>query len=135
MLNRGRWASTFDTIRRRLLTPVGLRTLDPEHDDYQSVYSGDLRNRDGAYHQGTVWPWLIGPMVDVWLKVAPAERTEIRRYLRKFLKAHLGEVCVGSVGEIFDAEPPFRPRGCIAQAWSVAETLRAWVATENAQGG
>jgi glycogen debranching enzyme len=105
-----------------------LRSLAREHPDYQPTYHGDLRTRDAAYHQGTVWSWLIGPFVDAWLKVYPDRRPEARRMLAG-LEAHLGEACVGSVSEVFDAEPPFAPRGCIAQAWGVAELLRAWNAT------
>ena len=89
-------------------------------------YYGDLRARDAAYHQGTVWAWLIGPFVDAWLKVAPNDLPAIRELLNGF-EPHLSEACVGSISEIFDAEAPFIPRGCVAQAWSVAEVLRAWV--------
>jgi glycogen debranching enzyme len=109
-------------------TPAGLRSLAPDHPDYKSRYFGDLRARDGAYHQGTVWAWLIGPFIDAWLKVYPEDRVGARRFLQGFV-AHLGEACIGSISEIFDAEAPFTPRGCIAQAWSVAEVLRAWVKT------
>jgi glycogen debranching enzyme len=111
-----------------LLTPVGLRTLAPGHPDYKPRYYGDLRTRDAAYHQGTVWPWLIGPFIDAWLKTYPKAVPEARRMLEGLL-AHLDDGCVGSVSEIFDAEPPFTPRGCIAQAWSVAELLRCLVRT------
>jgi glycogen debranching enzyme len=76
-----------------------------------------------------VWSWLIGPFVDAWLKVYPRERTRARQLLAG-LEAHLGEGCVGSVSEVFDAEPPYTPRGCIAQAWGVAELLRTWIMTE-----
>jgi glycogen debranching enzyme len=113
-------------VRERLLTPVGLRSLARDHPDYKARYFGDLRARDAAYHQGTVWAWLIGPFVDAWLRVHPADRDGARRWLEGF-KNHLNEACVGSVSEIFDAEPPFTPRGCVAQAWSVAEVLRAWL--------
>ena len=87
-----------------------------------------LRSRDAAYHQGTVWAWLIGPFVDAWLKVHPDDRVGARRLLEGF-DTHLSEACVGSIGEIFDAEPPYVPRGCIAQAWSVAEVLRCLIKT------
>jgi glycogen debranching enzyme len=83
-----------------------------------------LRSRDAAYHQGTVWPWLIGPFVDAWLRVYPADLRAAGALLEAF-SSHLGEAGVGSVSEIFDAEAPYTPRGCIAQAWSVAELLRA----------
>jgi predicted glycogen debranching enzyme len=128
VLDQTHWKPVFDTVRERLLTPVGLRTLSPGHPDFKSKYFGDLRARDAAYHQGTVWAWLIGPFVDCWLKVHPENRAEARKFLEGFVP-HLDAGCIGSINEIFDAEPPFAPRGCIAQAWSVAEVLRCWVKT------
>ena len=109
-----------------VLTPVGLRSLAPDDPDFKPRYYGDLRSRDAAYHQGTVWGWLAGPYVDAWLKVYPDDVAGVRQALEGFV-AHLDEACIGSVSEIFDAEPPFTARGCIAQAWSVAELLRCWV--------
>ncbi|MFL6248777.1 MAG: amylo-alpha-1,6-glucosidase, partial [Thermoanaerobaculia bacterium] len=91
--------------------------------DYKATYDGDLRARDGAYHQGTVWPWLLGPFVDAWLKTFP-ERTAAARAMVGGLHEQLGQAGIGSVSEIFDAEEPYTPRGCIAQAWGVAELLR-----------
>ena len=88
----------------------------------------DLQARDASYHQGTVWAWLIGPFIDAWLKVHPGETATARRFLAGF-EPHLDAACVGSISEIFDAAPPFTPRGCFAQAWSVAEVLRAWIKT------
>jgi len=117
-------------VRQRLLTPVGLRTLSPDHPDYKPKYFGDLRARDAAYHQGTVWAWLIGPFVDAWLKLHPDDRTGARQFLAGF-EPHLCEACIGSISEIFDAESPYTPRGCIAQAWSLAEVLRVWAKTSN----
>ena len=87
-----------------------------------------MRARDAAYHQGTVWAWLIGPYIDAFLKLHPEQIARARKFLDGF-SAHLDEQCVGSVSEIFDAEAPYTPRGCIAQAWSVAEVLRCWVKT------
>jgi glycogen debranching enzyme len=113
----------MNVVRERLLTPVGLRSLAPGHPDYKEKYYGDLRSRDAAYHQGTVWGWLIGPFVDAWLKVYPEDRPGARRLLEGFAE-HLNQTCVGSINEIFDAEDPYVPRGCVAQAWSVAEVLR-----------
>jgi glycogen debranching enzyme len=115
-------------VRKRLLTPVGLRSLAPGSPDYKAKYYGDLRSRDAAYHQGTVWSWLIGPYIDAWLKVHPEDRAGARKLIEG-LTDHLSEACIGSVSEIFDAEPPFTPRGCVAQAWGVAEALRCWVKT------
>jgi len=129
VLEESRWKPVLETVQNRLLTPVGLRSLASDHPDYKSKYFGDLRARDAAYHQGTVWAWLIGPFVDAWLKVHPDDRAGARRFLEGFVP-HLNAACIGSISEIFDAELPFTPRGCIAQAWSVAEVLRCWVKTE-----
>jgi predicted glycogen debranching enzyme len=128
VLDQGRWTSVLDVVRQNLVTPVGLRSLAPGHPDYKEKYYGDLRARDAAYHQGTVWAWLIGPFVDAWLKVYPQDKAGARKFLEGFLP-HLEEGCTGSISEIFDAEEPYTPRGCIAQAWSVAEVLRCWVKT------
>ena len=128
VLDPARWPAVLAVVRDRLLTPVGLRSLAPSHPDYKPYYDGDLRARDAAYHQGTVWGWLIGPYIDAWLKVHPDDRAGARGLLAG-LVAHLGEAGVGSISEVFDAEPPFTPRGCIAQAWSVAEVLRCWAKT------
>jgi predicted glycogen debranching enzyme len=128
VLDEQRWLQTLDVVRAKLLTPVGLRSLAPGSRDYQPRYDGDIHSRDAAYHQGTVWAWLIGPFVDAWLKAHPADRDTARSFLGAFSE-HLSEAGVGSISEIFDAEAPYAPRGCIAQAWSVAEVLRAWVKT------
>jgi predicted glycogen debranching enzyme len=122
------WRSVMEVIEKKLLTPVGLRSLAPSHPDYKGKYFGDLRSRDAAYHQGTVWPWLIGPFIDAWLKLHPGDKAGARRFLEGSL-AGLKEACVGTISEIHDAEEPFTPRGCFAQAWSVAEVLRCWVKT------
>ncbi|MGH7284131.1 MAG: amylo-alpha-1,6-glucosidase [Polyangiaceae bacterium] len=127
ILTKERWKPVVDQVRERLLTPVGLRTLAPGHKDYRPKYFGDLRSRDLAYHQGTVWPWLIGPFLDAYLKVHPDDRAGAAAMLDG-LKSVLGQACIGSISEIFDAEAPYTPRGCIAQAWSVAEVLRASLA-------
>jgi glycogen debranching enzyme len=124
VLDEDRWPSVLDVVRQRLLTPYGLRTLAPGHPDYSPKYYGDLRARDAAYHQGTIWPWLIGPYMDSWLRVHPEQGDAARGILGAF-PDHLSEAGIGSVSEIFDAEPPYTPRGCISQAWSVAELLRA----------
>jgi predicted glycogen debranching enzyme len=128
VLDPARWEAVLSVVRNQLLTPVGLRSLAPGHPDYKAKYYGDLRSRDAAYHQGTVWAWLLGPFIDAWLRVYPEDRVGARRFLEGF-QNHRGEACIGSISEVFDAEAPFAPRGCIAQAWSVAEVLRSWVKT------
>ncbi len=128
VLDQSHWPTVMKTVEEKLLTPVGLRSLSADHPDYKPVYEGDRWARDAAYHQGTVWAWPIGPFVDAWLKTFPDRRDEAHELLQAF-RGHMGEACIGSISEIFDAEPPFKPRGCIAQAWSVAEVLRCWIAT------
>jgi predicted glycogen debranching enzyme len=128
VLDKSRWEPVVSKVKERLLTPVGLRSLAPGSKDYRARYDGDLRSRDAAYHQGTVWAWLIGPFIDAWLKVFPADRCTASSFLDGF-KDHLSQACIGTISEIFDAEPPYTPRGCVAQAWSVAEVLRSIVTT------
>jgi predicted glycogen debranching enzyme len=125
-----RWQAVMDVVREKLLTPVGLRSLAPEHPDYKARYFGDLTARDAAYHQGTVWGWLIGPYIDAYLKLHPENRAEARKLLHGLVE-HLGAAGLGSISEVFDAEAPYTPRGCIAQAWSVAEVLRCWLLTRD----
>ena len=112
----------LDVATARLLTPFGLRTLDPDDPRYQRVYSGDQRARDAAYHMGMVWPWLLGPYLDAHRRIYN-DRDAVRRLIEPFV-AHLSEAGLGTISEIFEPEPPYRPVGCIAQAWSVAEILR-----------
>ena len=128
VLEPTRWKRVLDVVQHHLLTPVGLRSLVPGHANFKSQYYGDLRARDAAYHQGTVWAWLIGPFIDAWLRVYPDDYKTARRFLEGFA-AHLGDACIGSISEVFDAQEPFTPRGCVAQAWSVAEVLRCWLKT------
>ena len=128
VLSQPRWKQVLEVCRRELLTPVGLRSLAPGHPDYKPNYHGDLLTRDAAYHQGTVWSWLIGPFVDASLRVYPDDR-DSARHLLDGLVAHLGDAGIGTVSEVFDAQPPFTARGCMAQAWGVAELLRCLVAT------
>jgi predicted glycogen debranching enzyme len=123
------WSPVLETVQRELLTPVGLRSLSPRHPDYKPTYRGDLVTRDAAYHQGTVWSWLIGPYVDALLRVHPEDLGGARRALEGLI-LHLGENCIGFVSEVFDAEPPYTPGGCVAQAWGVAELLRCLLRTE-----
>jgi len=111
---------------RELLTPYGLRTLSPSDPNYRGRYEGDVWSRDSAYHQGTVWPWLIGPYFAAKLRYsadAAAVIGEAKAWLHQF-SSHLSEAGLGQVSEIFDGDAPHQPRGCIAQAWSVAELLR-----------
>jgi predicted glycogen debranching enzyme len=128
VLDQQFWKPVLQVVEEKLLTPVGLRSLSRDHPDYKPKYFGDLRARDAAYHQGTVWAWLIGPFIDAWLRVNPDQRNEARKFLKGF-EPDLNEACIGTISEIFDAEPPFTPRGCVSQAWSVAEVLRSWVKT------
>jgi predicted glycogen debranching enzyme len=116
--------AVVETVERHLLTPCGLRTLSPEDPAYVPRYRGSPQERDAAYHQGTVWAWLLGAFVDAHLKVY--REPQRARVLLSCLPAHLQEAGVGYCSEIFDADPPHTPDGCIAQAWSVAELLRAW---------
>jgi predicted glycogen debranching enzyme len=122
-----RAARVLQTIEERLLTPLGLRSLSPDHPAYVAHYRGGVAERDGAYHQGTVWPWLMGPFVEAWLRVhgtTPASVQEARDRFIAPLRLHLDEAGLGHVSEIADADHPFTPRGCPFQAWSVGELLR-----------
>lgn len=117
--------SVLRAVRERLLTPCGLRTLAPDHPSYRGSCQGAQRERDLAYHQGTVWPWLMGPYADAVLKAeGPARlRAEVAPFLR-FMRGHLDQACLGHVSEIFDGDAPHAPRGAPAQAWSAGEALR-----------
>lgn len=130
MLDRQYWEPVLNVVQRELVTPVGLRSLAKGHPDYRKVYFGDRRSRDAAYHQGTVWAWLIGPFIDAWLNTYPEDKAGARKLLSNF-NQHMDEAGLGSISEVFDAESPFVPRGCIAQAWSVAEVLRCWLKTSD----
>jgi len=116
-----------DAVERRLLTPLGLRSLAPGEPGYTARYEGGVAARDGAYHQGTVWPWLLGAFAEAWVRVRGStvgvKRTARQRFLEPLL-AHLHEAGLGHISEIADAEPPHRPRGCPFQAWSMGEALR-----------
>ncbi|HEY9769388.1 MAG TPA: amylo-alpha-1,6-glucosidase [Coleofasciculaceae cyanobacterium] len=114
-----------DLVSRRLLTSYGLRSLCPNHPDYVGIYGGDRLQRDRAYHQGTVWGWLIGHFVQAHLKVY--QNPEVCKSFLEPMSEHLAAACVGSLSEIFDADAPFTPRGAFAQAWTVAEVLRGWL--------
>jgi predicted glycogen debranching enzyme len=133
VLEEERWQGVVDIVAERLRTPYGLRTLAPGHADFKAQYFGDLRSRDAAYHQGTVWAWLIGPFIDAWLRVYPTQHAEARAFLTTF-NAHLSDACIGSISEVFDATDPYAARGCVAQAWSVAEVLRSFVKLHKSAG-
>ena len=120
--------SALDACGRHLLTAHGLRSLSPDDKAYIGHYGGDRQKRDGAYHQGTVWGWLMGPFVSAHLRVYE-DKAAARSYLEPLLKHHIRVHAVGSLSEIFDGDAPFTPRGCVAQAWSVAELLRTWQET------
>jgi glycogen debranching enzyme len=128
MVSKRRAKSLLRIVERELLTPRGLRTLSPNDPQYRGRYEGEPLSRDGAYHQGTVWPWLMGPYINAWVKTfgVSTGRKVAAEWLENF-QPHLAEACVGQVSEIFDGDAPHTPRGCVAQAWSVAELLRAAV--------
>lgn len=126
MLSESCMRSVVDAVTRDLLTPYGLRSLSPAHPQYHGNYVGDTWQRDEAYHQGTVWAWLMGPYITARIRVTggpPEVRAELRALLSD-LHNHLADGGLGSISEIFDGDPPHAPGGCIAQAWSVAELLR-----------
>jgi glycogen debranching enzyme len=127
LLDGERARQVIDTVERRLWTPLGLRSLAPGEPGYAAHYEGAPVARDGAYHQGTVWPWLMGAFVEAWLRVegdTEAAREDARARFLAPLQAHLSAAGLGHVSEIADAEAPFTPRGCPFQAWSVGELLR-----------
>jgi glycogen debranching enzyme len=118
-----------EKVRELLLTPYGLRTLAQTDPNYRGRYGGNQFERDGAYHQGTVWPWLMGPFITAYVKVnanSVAAREQAGDWLAS-LKGHFLDGAVGQISEVFGGDPPCRPGGCVAQAWSVAELLRAYV--------
>jgi predicted glycogen debranching enzyme len=124
LLPRDKAVRVLEAVRQHLLTPVGLRTLAPSDPGYQGRYGGDVRTRDSAYHQGTVWPFLMGIYFDAAIRLHGEEgKAQARDWLAAFAP-HLNEAGLGTIGEVFDGDPPHRPGGAIAQAWSVAELLR-----------
>jgi predicted glycogen debranching enzyme len=129
MLSPERGRAVVETVQQHLLTPYGLRSLAPSDPQYRGRYTGGPESRDGAYHQGTVWPWLMGPFITAYIKVGGSNGSA-RRQAENWLSGirdHLAEAGLGHISEIFEGDPPHRPCGCIAQAWSVAEVLRATV--------
>ena len=136
MLDARRERSILDVVERELLTPYGLRSLSPSDAAYRGTYGGDPYSRDGAYHQGTVWAWLMGPFITSWVRIRGEEadvRANARRMLRPLLR-HVEESGLGHISEIFDGDPPHASRGCFAQVWSTAEVLRAFVEDVMGQG-
>ena len=127
MLSPERARAVVETVEKELLTPVGLRTLSPADPRYRATYEGNQYSRDSAYHQGTVWPWLLGPFISAYVRVneGTAQSRARAHDLLRGIEQHLTEAGLGQISEIFDADPPHHPRGCFAQAWSVAELLRA----------
>ncbi|HLP90786.1 MAG TPA: amylo-alpha-1,6-glucosidase [Nostocaceae cyanobacterium] len=126
-LNGEQQRNIVDVCNRYLLTSHGLRSLAPDHPEYQGIYTGNQVKRDGAYHQGTVWGWLLGSFVLAHLRVY--QNPEVARQFLAPMKHHLTDAGLGSISEIFNGDAPMQPKGCIAQAWSVGEVLRAWLAT------
>ncbi len=126
MLSIGQAQKVVEKVEAELLTPVGLRSLSPKDKDYCPIYIGSPLERDSAYHQGTVWGWLIGAFVDAYRRVY-SNGNQVEKRVEEILsgfKNHLSEAGLGQISEIFDADAPHKPRGCMAQAWSVAEVLR-----------
>lgn len=129
ILEGARARQVVGVVEGELLTPLGLRSLSPRDPAYRPHYEGRVQSRDSAYHQGAVWPWLIGPFITAYLKVhgrSEAARERVREIFAGF-SDHLDDACIGHISEIADADAPHVPRGCVAQAWSVAELLRAVV--------
>jgi predicted glycogen debranching enzyme len=129
MLSPEREKQVVEVVEQELLTPLGLRTLSPRDANYHARYEGGVRERDSAYHQGTVWPWLMGPFISAYVRIhnrSAASKARAERWLQGF-DEHLMAAGLGQISEIADGDPPHTPRGCIAQAWSVAELLRAAV--------
>lgn len=128
LLQRDKEKAIVRTVEAELVTPYGLRTLSPRDPGYKGRYEGGLQSRDLAYHQGPAWPWLLGSFVKAYVRVsedADLARKEALKFLDP-MRNHLNEAGLGYLSELFDGDPPWHPRGCIAQAWSVAEVLRAY---------
>ncbi|THU34897.1 glycogen debranching protein [Niastella caeni] len=122
LIDDGKAAAVLAVVTEKLYTPVGMRSLSPDDARYTGVYEGDPYKRDSSYHQGAAWSWLLGAYIDVIMKL-DGSGNKARTVINNF-RYHLNEGCIGSVAEIFDADAPHRPKGCVAQAWGVAELLR-----------
>ncbi len=131
MLDNDRSERIVDAVQRELLTAYGLRTLARSDPRYRGMYVGDRRSRDQAYHNGTVWPWLLGPFITAFLKTKGHgdfnREYALKNFILPLFTQQIFQACLGTLSEIFDGDAPHAPRGCIAQAWSVAEPLRAYV--------
>jgi predicted glycogen debranching enzyme len=130
MLDHGKMRKILDTVQRELLTLCGLRTLEHSHPKYMGVYFGDRWTRDSAYHNGTVWSWLMGPFTSAYFKTKGHNQrsTEFASgLLTTFFQQRIAQAGLGTISEIFDGDEPHTPRGCIAQAWSIGEPLRAYI--------
>jgi predicted glycogen debranching enzyme len=130
VLDSDKVEQVVDAVQRELLTPYGLRTLTRSDSRYRGMYVGDRRSRDQAYHNGTAWPWLLGPFTTAFLKVkgqADYRLDALKNFILPLFKEQIYQAGLGTLSEIYDGEPPHAPRGCVAQAWSVAEPLRAYV--------
>jgi glycogen debranching enzyme len=128
-LSQQQQASVVEVVQNHLLTPYGLRTLSPDSAGYKGVYTGPMRQRDEAYHQGTVWPYLIGPFIEAYLKVnkfSINSKIQAAEFIEPLLWHLTEDGCLASISEIFDGDEPHKPKGCFAQAWSVAELIRAY---------
>ncbi|HEX8545823.1 MAG TPA: amylo-alpha-1,6-glucosidase, partial [Cytophagaceae bacterium] len=127
LLDKIQATAILKIVEDKLLTPFGLRSLSKDDPRYIGFYQGDQLSRDGAYHQGTVWSWLLGPYFTAKIKIeGEAGRQAVLQHLKIF-ETHLHDAGIGTVSEIFDGEAPYKPKGCVAQAWGVAEVLRAYV--------
>jgi glycogen debranching enzyme len=127
LLQKQRAIKVLDVIERKLLTPLGLRSLDPADMNYRGFYRGGVWERDGAYYQGTVWPWLMGPYVEARMRYHGSNPQNLRTIRQRFLEPlfeHLNTAGVGHISEVADGNPPHQPRGCPFQAWSLGEFIR-----------
>jgi len=124
MLEKDQMKNVLDIADKELVTIRGLRTLSPRNKMYKGVYQGNQEQRDKAYHQGTVWPWLFGPFCEGWLKVYGKQGVQKVKNLISGLEAVMSEHGISTISEIYDGDPPHAPGGAISQAWSVGEVLR-----------
>jgi glycogen debranching enzyme len=124
LIEREQAEAVLKIMEEQLYTPVGLKSLPKSDVHYVPVYGGDTYHRDSSYHEGTVWSWLLGPYIDALMKSESENKKAKAKKVIEDFKYHLNEGCIGSVSEIFDADEPHHPRGCVAQAWGVAEILR-----------